>query len=458
MKVIVLNGSPKGKVSVTMQYVAWLEKAYPEHSFTIYPVAQQIHKYERDAAAFAALMEEISGADLVIWAYPLYVMGVHGDYQRFIELIHEKQAATHFAGKYAAQIATSIHFFDHTAVNLIEAVCGDLQMRHIGAFSAAMHDLFALEGRQRLERFFQLAVLTCKDDLLPLPDGPQKPPMMQVYQPGQAGRQYSLAGKRGAILVDGYDPESNLGKLADAFQARFAPGDMDIFDLAKTSIKGSCLGCIHCGPDNHCIYEGKDEVIPLYEKLRQYDLVINAATIGQRYFSARWKRFVDRRFYRTHQPIIENAFTAWLVSGPLSDNANLRQIMDANAQLDGKGLLGIVSDEEESSSIDQRLDQLAASADLHLAQPLSLNQNFLGIGGQKIFRDEMWGELRPVFQGDHRYFKQHGYYDFPQKNYKTRLRNFVAVPVLRIPGVKKWFQRTMKENMIRNYQRLLGND
>ena len=35
MKIIVLNGSPKGELSVTMQYVAYLAKLYPQHEFDI---------------------------------------------------------------------------------------------------------------------------------------------------------------------------------------------------------------------------------------------------------------------------------------------------------------------------------------------------------------------------------------------------------------------------------------
>ena len=35
MKICVLNGSPKGADSVTMQYVKFLTLAYPSHTFTI---------------------------------------------------------------------------------------------------------------------------------------------------------------------------------------------------------------------------------------------------------------------------------------------------------------------------------------------------------------------------------------------------------------------------------------
>ncbi len=39
MKIVVLNGSPKGDVSVTRQYVLHLEKAFPSHQFVVLNVA-----------------------------------------------------------------------------------------------------------------------------------------------------------------------------------------------------------------------------------------------------------------------------------------------------------------------------------------------------------------------------------------------------------------------------------
>lgn len=39
MKIIVLNGSPKGNLSITLQYIRFLEKKYPQHKFQIFNVA-----------------------------------------------------------------------------------------------------------------------------------------------------------------------------------------------------------------------------------------------------------------------------------------------------------------------------------------------------------------------------------------------------------------------------------
>ncbi|HEY9595818.1 MAG TPA: NAD(P)H-dependent oxidoreductase, partial [Spirochaetia bacterium] len=74
MRIVVLNGSPKGDVSVTRQYVLHLEKAFPQHQFEVLPVAQRSKKLEGDPAAFDEVVQKVRNADGVIWAFPLYIL------------------------------------------------------------------------------------------------------------------------------------------------------------------------------------------------------------------------------------------------------------------------------------------------------------------------------------------------------------------------------------------------
>jgi hypothetical protein len=45
-----------------------------------------------------------------------------------------------FMEKYTAVLSTSIHFYDHTAHNYINALCDDLNMKYVGSFFADMPD------------------------------------------------------------------------------------------------------------------------------------------------------------------------------------------------------------------------------------------------------------------------------------------------------------------------------
>lgn len=159
MRIVVLNGSPKGEVSVTRQYVLYLEKRFPEHRFVVLPVAQRIRELERDAAAFDKVIAEVRSADGVIWAFPLYILLVCSQFKRFIELIDERGAAAAFQGKHAVTFSTSINYFDSNAHTYMRSVCEDLGQRFVGSYSAEMNDLTRAGERHGwgfLQRIFSL--------------------------------------------------------------------------------------------------------------------------------------------------------------------------------------------------------------------------------------------------------------------------------------------------------------
>ena len=154
MRIAVLNGSPKGDVSVTMQYVRFLQKKYPSYEFAIHNIAQRISTIEEDQGALQEVIRSIESADGVLWAFPLYYFLVPSQYKRFIELLWEKNSTAAFQDKYAAVFSTSIHFYDHIAHNYLNAVCDDLSMRFFGGFSADMYDLLKQKERERFLSFF----------------------------------------------------------------------------------------------------------------------------------------------------------------------------------------------------------------------------------------------------------------------------------------------------------------
>jgi NAD(P)H-dependent FMN reductase len=153
MNIVVLNGSPKGKISATMQYVKFIQKKFPQHKLKIINISQKLTKIDKDIKLFHEIIDEIKASDGVLWAFPLYFFLVHSHYKRFIELISENNVEGAFENKYAAVLTTSIHFFDHTAHNYMNAICDDLNMKYVGSFSADMYDLVKEKERQRLILF-----------------------------------------------------------------------------------------------------------------------------------------------------------------------------------------------------------------------------------------------------------------------------------------------------------------
>lgn len=164
MKIAILNGSPKGQKSVTMQYMKFLEENFTNHQFKYFNVSNQIVKFEESKKEFDTLIQSILECDLVFWAFPLYVYLVHSEYKRFIELIFEFGYAKDFKGKYAASLSTSVNFFDHTAHNYIQAISEDLEMNFISSFSAKMYDLLVEKNREKLNCFFREIVDTVSNN------------------------------------------------------------------------------------------------------------------------------------------------------------------------------------------------------------------------------------------------------------------------------------------------------
>jgi len=461
MKITVLNGSPKGETSVTMQYVRYIQKVFPQHDLQIINISQRVKRIERDEGAFQEVIDQVQASDGVLWAFPLYVLMIHGNYKRFIELVWERGAADAFAGKHAAALSTSIHFFDHTAHNYIHAICDDLGMRFTGSFSAEMQDLLKEEGRAKLTTFAGSFFRSIEEDV-PTPRRYAPLAARAVdYVPGPVERQVDAGGKRVVVVTDAEPHQANLIRMTERFEAGLS-GEVEVINLHDVDIKGGCLGCLRCGYENMCAYQGQDGYIDFYNrKLKTADVIVFAGAIRDRYLSSTWKTFFDRSFFNTHAPSLIGKQFGFIISGPLSQIPNLREILEGWVQMQRSNLAGFVTDEGgadaagDSAETDGLLHHLAERliwfSDREYVQP----QTFLGVGGIKIFRDDMWGRLRIAFQADHRAYKRLGVYDFPQRDLKVRALNALVAPLMRIPRVREEFTKRIKEGMIQPYQRVL---
>ena len=142
MNIVVLNGSPAGKDSITLYTLLYIQKHFPEHRYEILHVAQQIRKMEKEPETWRRALAE---ADLILFCYPVYTFLVPAQLHRFIEMI--KASGVDLSGKYATQITTSKHFYDVTAHQFIQDNCADLGLKYVRGLSAEMDDLRHEQGR-----------------------------------------------------------------------------------------------------------------------------------------------------------------------------------------------------------------------------------------------------------------------------------------------------------------------
>lgn len=457
MKITVLNGSPKGNTSVTMQYVHYIQNKYPEHKMKIFNISEKLKKIEKDEQAFQEVLDEIVASDGILWASPVYYFLVPANYKRFIELISEKGVEDIFHNKYTAFLTTSIHFYDHTAHNYMNAICDDLNMKYIGSFSADMYDLQKPEEKKRLQLFAGIFFETIGNNIRTQKNYMPLNWQNIDYTPNDCVATLDVDNKKVLIVTDAVDYHSNLGKMVEQFRSSFFT-QIEMINLNDLNIKGSCLGCISCGYDNRCVYEGKDDYINFYNtKIKAADILVWAGEIRDRYLSAKWKTFFDRSFFNGHAPSLAGKQIGFIISGPLSQIPNLRQILEAYVEMQQANPAGFVTDEGgDSTEISGQLLDFGKCLVQFAGKKYIRPHTFLGVGGTKLFRDDIWGRLRFPFKADYLAYKKLGVYDFPQKNYKKRIQNSTMLFLSKSSAFRKEVNNKLKKEMIKPLQKELG--
>lgn len=446
MNIAVINGSPKGKYSITLQTVLYLQRKFPEHTFDVLHAGQKIKALEKDFSTAKQLMES---ADAVLFSYPVYTFLAPSQLHRFIELT--KETGVCLKGKYATQISTSKHFYDVTAHKYIEENALDLGMGYIRGLSADMEDLLSEKGRKEAEQFFQRFLWAVKENICV-----RKAEQAEMYQPveatvPQAVKEQPLAGKDIVILTDTTDPASNLSKMIARFRMQL-PFESWIVNIAEYPLAGGCLGCFRCAVSEKCVYkDGFDSF--LRDNIQKADAIVYAFSISDHSMGARFKMYDDRNFCNGHRTVTVGMPIGYLVSGPYSAEHNLATVIEARSETGGNFLAGVATDETEP---DLQVDQLAKSLTFaletgHTAPP----RNFWGVGGMKIFRDLIY-QMRGMMRADHKFYKKQGIYDFPQKKKLTSLKMYMVGMLLANEKILQKMGNKMNEGMLAPYAKLFA--
>lgn len=449
MKVLVLNGSPSGKDSITLQTVKFIEIYFPKAHFEVLHVGRQIRQFEKDFAPAAAALAD---ADLILFAYPVYTFLVPAQLHRFIELI--KEHGIDLKGRYATQLTTSKHFYDTTAHRFIRDICDDLGMKYIRGLSADMEDLLSRKGQKDALSFFKFVLWCMKHGLYETPahaaeekKDPFRP--VPVTEAVSAGK--TVSGKRIAIVADiGQDEAGEqLAAMIQRFEA-VSPVACSLVNIRTFPFAGGCLGCFHCAADGKCIYKDGFDTY-LRENIQTADAIIYAYTINDHSMGSRFKMFDDRQFCNGHRTVTMGKPVGYLVNGALSSETNLQELMQARSQVGGNFLAGIACNEKAP---DREIDQLAAVMSYAIATGYDPPKNFYGVGGLKIFRDLIY-QMQGLMKEDHRFYKAHGFYDFPQKRKGTIAGMYLVGAMMTNEKLKKKIGSRMTEGMLMPYQKVM---
>lgn len=445
MNIFVINSSPKGKNSVTLQTALYLEALHPEHSFTVIHAAQLLRKLERD---FTPMREGLENTDLILFCYPVYTFVAPYQLHRLMELI--KESGISLSGKMASQITTSKHFYDMTAHRWLEENCFDLGLHVVKGLSADMDDLLTKQGQQEAEMFFEQLIFSCQNgDFLPVPPIPPKK-IPNIYQACLSDTSKSND-KDVVIVTNCASDDKNLMAMIADFRAALSRQSR-IINIREFPFSGGCLGCFQCATTGKCIYrDGFDSF--LREKIQSADAIVYAFTISDHFTHSSFKCYDDRQFCNGHRTVTRGIPAAYLISGDFRWENNLRTILEGRAEVGGTYLCGIATDENDTT---KALQNLAANLDFALDNCLRRPANFYGVGGMKIFRDLIY-IMRGLMKADHKFYKNNGLYDFPQKQ-KGRIFQMQAVgSLMSMPSVRKKLKGQMTDYIIAPYQKIVNN-
>lgn len=445
MKIAVINGSPKGKYSITLQTVLYLEKKFPEHEFCVLHAGQKIKSLEKD---FSKAKELLESADAVLFSYPVYTFLAPSQLHRFIELT--KANAVDLKDKYATQISTSKHFYDVTAHKYIEENSLDLGMRYIRGLSADMEDLLEEKGRVDAEKFFERFVWSVKENVFEVKSDNEKEFFPVRPTPAQKANNKN-GGKDIVILTDETDQNSNLSEMIKRFQSVFTYNTR-IVNISDFPLSGGCLGCFRCAVSEKCVYKDGFDTF-LRENIQKADAIVYAFKISDHSMGSRFKMYDDRNFCNGHRTVTVGMPVGYLVSGNYSAETNLQTVIEARCETGGNFLCGVATDEAET---DKQIDSLSKTLTFALETHHTAPQNFWGVGGMKIFRDLIY-QMRGMMKADHKFYKKQGIYDFPQKNKGKAMLMYAVGGLLSSEKVLSKMGNKMNEGMLMPYEKVLKN-
>lgn len=456
MNILVINGSPKGNYSITLQTVLYIQKLFPECSFEILHAGQQIKSLEKD---MSKALDSIDRADMLLFSYPVYTFSATYQLCRFIELLKKLRKDLH--GKLAAQITTSKHFFDITAHRYIEDNCRDMGLIYLGGLSADMEDLISEKGRKDAREFWRYILWKVNNREFDPACEALPPAPMPVYERKftntdegavkegtEAGRDHKKQDFSVVIVTNKEPDDTSLGNMIDDFRAVF-PYETRVVNIAEYPFSGGCLGCFRCAADGKCIYKDGFDVF-LRNEIQTASAIVYAFSIKDHSMGATFKRYDDRQFCNGHRTVTSGMPMGYIIRGNINNEPNLQTIIQGRCQVGGNFLAGEGTD---ADSIKIMADSLAYALENKLTQPA----NFYGVGGMKIFRDLIY-LMRGLMKADHKFYKKHGIYDFPQKKKGMIIKMKLLGILITNPKLMSKLSSKINEGMIAPYKKVIEEE
>jgi multimeric flavodoxin WrbA len=323
----------------------------------------------------------------------------------------------------------------------------DLGLLYIRGLSADMDDLLCEKGRKEAKDFMDFVLWSVENEAYetfsPVMLAPSRVPA-DVPETGAEEKKGDVV-----IITNMEKDDVQLGSMIGRFQA-VLPRKSRVVNIREYPFKGGCLGCFNCAVSGKCVYNDNFDSF-LREDLQKAEAIVYAFTIKDHSMGASFKLYDDRQFCKGHRTVTMGMPMGYLVSGHYGAEKNLQTVLEARAQVGGNFLVGVATDENDTNAdIDKMAKTLCYALDNQYVPP----QNFYGVGGMKVFRDLIW-LMQGMMKADHKFYKAHGQYDFPQKKWPTMLKMYLVGALLSSEKLKKKLGNKMNEGMMMPYEKIL---
>jgi len=445
MKITVINGSPKGKESITYHHVLFLEKHFKALDFTYLHIGRNIKKYLNN---IDEVIDQMIESDLVLVIYPVYTFVVPYQLMAFFNSLNFHQRKDELKDIYVSQLSTSKHFYDITAYDYVKLQAQSLGMSYLDGVTIDMNDLLIEKGRFRLVSFMDKVIDQVnrkikypyyKVQALPLNDFYYE----QVPEPDKI---------KSSVLViyNGVNYSETLKNMISAFE-NLCEYEVHRLDLSNVNIRGGCLGCLRCVYTSHCVY--KDEYEKMYQdKIHKADVIVYASDIDNHYIHEDFKLLDDRAFYNGHRVNVKKKAVTYLLNGSLTTEFNLKMIIEAKAEVGHMCLLKPVT--TESDDILEDIKRLTYDLSYFMKHQPEARSSFYGVGGMKVFRDLVY-DMRGLMVEDHKYYKKNNLYDFPRKSYLRNVGFYLMHRLMKHPKMFNKYIGRMNHYILTRYKNVL---
>ena len=325
----------------------------------------------------------------------------------------------------------------------------DLGMRYIRGLSADMDDLTTKKGQKEALDFFNHLLYQVENDIYERNtftyEEPKKVPVV-LSEDTQTSDNGDIV-----ILTNCEENDEQLKDMITLF-AQKSPRKTRVINVREYPFKGGCLGCFRCATSGKCIYKDNFDEF-LRGEIQTAESIVFAFTIKDHSMGASFKLYDDRQFCNGHRTVTMGMPIGYIISGNLSKEENLKVIIEGRANVGGNYLAGVATDEFDPN---REIENLAKNIDYALKNSYVPPQNFLGIGGMKIFRDLIW-QMQGMMRADHKFYKAHGQYDFPQKKRGRMIAMYLVGAMMSNKKLMAKAGDMVNKGMLMPYQKVLDD-